>query len=178
MRLTSDRILTELVEIEGKGKEAWKTNFKFWLEDWNERLVMSSSDMDEWEARAWLVGPSISPRLSVAERANDCLLQEKLNDRIDFDKYVDYVEKFHKYVKEALIKLNPPVKKHASHDLGPREFTLTYSPDWFEDDVAAFQMKRAIDRLTSYYEQDLIYLKAVGERTKAGRVRTCNLIQF
>ena len=58
--------------------------------------------------------------------------------------------------------------KHAGYELGPREFTLTYSPDWFDDNKAMFFMEQAITRLCAYYENELIELRAVGERTKKG----------
>ena len=60
-------------------------------------------------------------------------------------------------------------KSHAGYELGPREFTLTYSPDWFDDEKAMFFMTQAIDRLCGYYRNEIIELRAVGERTKAGR---------
>lgn len=54
--------------------------------------------------------------------------------------------------------------------LGPREFTLTYSPAWFlDDDTAKDAMRVAIDKLTRYYKDDIIEFHAVGEYTEAGR---------
>lgn len=56
--------------------------------------------------------------------------------------------------------------KHAAHDLGAREFTLTYSPKWFSDEEARRQMRRAIERICKYYkdgDQRIIKLRAIGE---------------
>lgn len=53
---------------------------------------------------------------------------------------------------------------------GPRELTLTYSPDWYDDDALAQQAFRtAVERLTKYYRDELTEFRAVGEFTKAGR---------
>ena len=63
-------------------------------------------------------------------------------------------------------KLKAAKKKHASYELGAREFTLTYSPKWFSDEEARKQMERAINRLIKYYkygDQRIIKLRAVGE---------------
>lgn len=55
-------------------------------------------------------------------------------------------------------------------ELGPREFTLTYSDAWYEDDEAAqHAMKVAIDKLTRYYKDEITEFHAIGEFTKAGR---------
>jgi len=54
-------------------------------------------------------------------------------------------------------------KKHQSYELGAREFTLTYSPKWFEDDEARVEMKKAINKLLKYYEGAIERLRAVGE---------------
>jgi len=55
-------------------------------------------------------------------------------------------------------------------ELGPREFTLTYSPAWYADDATAKDaMRVAIDKLTRYYKHDIIDFHAIGEYTEAGR---------
>lgn len=55
-------------------------------------------------------------------------------------------------------------------DLGPREFTLTYSPSWYAtDDDAQNAMRCAIDRLTRYYKNEIKEFHAIGEYTEAGR---------
>lgn len=59
------------------------------------------------------------------------------------------------------IKQQP--KKHQSYQLGAREFTLTYSPKWFDDNEARRLMVRAIDKLIKYHDNEIINLRAVGE---------------
>jgi len=54
-------------------------------------------------------------------------------------------------------------KKHAGHMLGAREFTLTYSPKWMDDEEARNQMKRSMNKLYKYYEGTILKLRAVGE---------------
>lgn len=68
-------------------------------------------------------------------------------------------------LNQRLIDLrnNKTKKKHAGHDLGAREFTLTYSPKWFSDDEARVKMKLAIEKLSRYYKNEIIQLRAVGE---------------
>lgn len=56
-----------------------------------------------------------------------------------------------------------PRRKHRGIDLGPREFTLTYSPKWFDDTEARAKMTMAIDKLLRYYNTELETLRAVGE---------------
>jgi len=87
------------------------------------------------------------------------------------DQYVDYaLEHFHHRFKkedEALRK-HKAQEKHA--ELGPREFTLTYAPEWYEsDEDAQNAMRCAIERLTRYYSMEIIEFHAVGEFTTAGR---------
>lgn len=53
--------------------------------------------------------------------------------------------------------------KHQSYTLGAREFTLTYSPKWFDDNEARMKMSKAIDKLIKYYKDEIINLRAVGE---------------
>lgn len=62
----------------------------------------------------------------------------------------------------AKSKKNKP-KGHAGHDLGAREFTLTYSPKWMDDSAAQVEMAKAIEKLCKYYADDIIELRAVGE---------------
>lgn len=90
--------------------------------------------------------------------------------KIDVDYCFEISNLLHDCWKETYLRFNPPVNKHAGHELGPREFTLTYSPDWFDDEKARFLMKQAIERLCKYYDDDIVYLRAVGEKTKADRV--------
>lgn len=61
-------------------------------------------------------------------------------------------------------------QKKLSIELGPREFTLTYSPSWYEsDEDAQHAMSTAIERLTRYYKDEIIEFHAVGEFTRDGR---------
>lgn len=61
-------------------------------------------------------------------------------------------------------------REKLSRELGPREFTLTYSPAWYGDDeLAKDAMRVAIDKLTRYYKNEIIEFHAVGEYTEAGR---------
>jgi len=67
---------------------------------------------------------------------------------------------------QGLCELNAlPVKtkKHAGYQLGAREFTLTYSPKWFDDVQARKEMKKAMNRLLKYYDGKIEKLRAVGE---------------
>jgi len=54
-------------------------------------------------------------------------------------------------------------KKHAGNMLGAREFTLTYSPKWYNDEEARLQMLNAMNKLYKYYEGMIVKLRAVGE---------------
>jgi len=47
--------------------------------------------------------------------------------------------------------------------LGPREFTLTYSPKWFDDATARNHFHVALERLTKYYKTEWKQFRAVGE---------------
>lgn len=53
--------------------------------------------------------------------------------------------------------------KHACYELGPREFTFTYSPKWCSDDEARRKMTIAIQKLSKYYKNEIIQFRAVGE---------------
>lgn len=67
-------------------------------------------------------------------------------------------------------KLHDQNKANAESKLGPREFTLTYSPSWFENDEEAQRtLKSAIDKLTRYYRSEIIEFHAVGEFGHDGR---------
>ena len=55
------------------------------------------------------------------------------------------------------------VTKKNRYKLGAREFTLTYSPKWFDDAEARVEMKKAIGKLIKYYKDKIIHLRAVGE---------------
>lgn len=56
-----------------------------------------------------------------------------------------------------------PPAKHRGYELGAREFTLTYSPKWFDDETARSRMQMGITKLMKYYKDEIIDLRAVGE---------------
>lgn len=66
-----------------------------------------------------------------------------------------------------LLSIRPPGEtkrtKKARYLLGAREFTLTYSPKWMDDESARVQMTKAINKLLKYYSEDIVQLRAVGE---------------
>jgi len=62
------------------------------------------------------------------------------------------------YKKESQRKTS-----HAGHELGAREFTLTYSPKWFDDSQARERMTMAIQKLQKYYKDEIVKFVAVGE---------------
>lgn len=61
-------------------------------------------------------------------------------------------------------------KVGSSLKLGPREFTLTYSPQWGWDDTEArHNMSVAIERLVRYHSGSIEELRAIGEVCKDGK---------
>lgn len=88
-----------------------------------------------------------------------------------------YAEQFIQYTLEMLTyarkrREEANAKLSAQHklarDLGPREFTLTYSPTWFDAEEAKRTMTQAIERLTRYYKHEIIEFHAIGEYTSSG----------
>lgn len=75
----------------------------------------------------------------------------------------DYMLLLQRIIDYRMDKLRARPKSHAGHELGAREFTLTYSPKWFDDSEARVRMMKAIDKLCKYYEHDILELRAVGE---------------
>jgi len=71
----------------------------------------------------------------------------------------------HNAMEAHLLKVRAEAKKknHASHELGAREFTFTYSPKWCSDEEARDLMRKAISKLIKYYSDEIIQLRAVGE---------------
>lgn len=97
---------------------------------------------------------------------------ETTNERIaKMNRFMELIEKIDvvhisNYWNHELEKKKSSRTKHATHDLGAREFTLTYSPKWFSDEEARLQMRRAIERLIKYYkdgDQRILKLRAIGE---------------
>lgn len=67
-------------------------------------------------------------------------------------------------------KLHDQNSANAKSQLGPREFTLTYSTKWgWDDDEAKETMRQAVERLTRYYKHEIIDFHAVGEFGSDGR---------
>lgn len=84
-----------------------------------------------------------------------------LDDASQDDKH-DLIAKMMAH-NEHVIRTRPRTRQHAGYELGAREFTLTYSPKWFDDTEARTKMAKAIDKLCKYYADDIIQLRAVGE---------------
>jgi len=85
--------------------------------------------------------------------------------------YLSYVMERKQGAYESAAQRESVLKGREKQDreLGPREFTLTYSPSWFEtDEEAQRAMTLAIERLTKYYKKEIIEFNAVGEYTAAG----------
>lgn len=164
--------LTENATTEGKGKEATADDLitlelKRMVDAHYEtcRFAPYLTKSECWEYFA-LSGSRRG--LTVEERCQRDWRLEELDQKIDRDELVRQL-----HIHDLKMKLAAKESKkqtHAGYELGPREFTLTYSPDWFDDEKAQFFMKQAIERLCSYYSSDILYLRAVGEKTKAGRV--------
>lgn len=77
---------------------------------------------------------------------------------------IDQQEVFNMLEKRLIdLRSKKKVVRHASYELGAREFTFTYSPKWFNDDEARLKMKIAIDKLSRYYKNEIVRLRAVGE---------------
>jgi len=53
--------------------------------------------------------------------------------------------------------------------LGCREFTLTYSKNWFDDDAAREAMRLALSRIGRYYAAQFVQFRAVGEVGSGGQ---------
>lgn len=102
-----------------------------------------------------------SPR----DRAMKCMRWSDVIDKLPSDVLESHYQRLRDDYKIKTIKLKQS-RKHGSHELGAREFTLTYSPTWFSDAEARLQMQRAIERLSRYYkdgDQRIIKLRAIGE---------------
>jgi len=76
-------------------------------------------------------------------------------------RYCDYNDKWWTHIYTWVIAQRPP--KKTRYELGAREFTLTYSPKWFDDMNARTGMIQAIGKLIKYYKDEIITLRAVGE---------------
>jgi len=64
---------------------------------------------------------------------------------------------------DQIMQARTPRSKNR-YALGPREFTLTYSPKWFDNDVdARMALSQALDKLIKYHRNEITRLRAVGE---------------
>lgn len=160
--------LTENVETEGKGKEA--TDDALYLKEVS-RMMRANYDNHMYkkyltEGECWelfCLGGNNS-HLPVEERVRRTDRVFEIWEKVDFDE-------LRREMELSRLRQKLEVKKtHAGYELGAREFTLTYSPDWYNDDKAQFFMKQAIERLCAYYSDEIVYFRAVGEKTKADRV--------
>jgi len=68
-----------------------------------------------------------------------------------------------RWIEQMKKETIPQPKKHGSYQLGAREFTLTYSPKWFDDNEARIRMSSAIDKLIKYYRDEITQFRAIGE---------------
>lgn len=79
-------------------------------------------------------------------------------------RYMIAIDKFNAHIDQWLDSYTKAHnKKTTRYELGAREFTLTYSPKWFDDNEARIKMINAIDKLIKYYKDEIIELRAVGE---------------
>lgn len=120
-------------------------------------------DTDEAFELQDMSGGYFGPKLYKWETTNERIAKnsrfDELLAKIDLQRIRDHWHHEYEKVKSSRTK-------HATHDLGAREFTLTYSPTWFSDEEARRQMRRAIERICKYYkdgDQRIIQLRAIGE---------------
>lgn len=93
-----------------------------------------------------------------------CKGRDLIMQYVDWDKTDQRIsDRIAKRQKEREQLLANKPKTHASHELGSREFTLTYSPKWFDDETARAKMRIAIERLVKYYKDEIVQLRAIGE---------------
>lgn len=118
--------------------------------------------------------PCLYHRVCALERWRECGLEGTRA----WDLLVNQIDRIHDH-NDKLLAINTARAKRALHEqnkanaeskLGPREFTLTYSPNWgWDDEEAQDRMKSAIEKLTRYYKNEIIEFHAVGEFGHDGR---------
>jgi len=98
------------------------------------------------------------------ELAYQQLLQDQIvrSQRARLEGYPDGDVMLH-YTFLHDLNLIPKPKKTTRYELGAREFTLTYSTKWMDDAQARDGMEKAINKLTRYYGDVIVNLRAVGE---------------
>lgn len=100
---------------------------------------------------------------NISKRFGSPLSDDEWSDHISLcEKRLNWLDEQHKARKKGLNKT------HVGNELGPREFTLTYSPSWFDDEEARSRMQLAIERLTRYYQNEIIEFHARGEVGRNG----------
>jgi len=92
----------------------------------------------------------------------DIQLSEDCRNPIVGQRYCDKNDQWFAHINSWVVAQKPK-KKSGRYELGAREFTLTYSPKWFDDAEARTGMIQAIHKLIKYYKDEIITLRAVGE---------------
>lgn len=88
--------------------------------------------------------------------------------QIDGDIVDRLLEEYSEWLKIKKLEISKK-RVHAGHELGPRAFTLTYSPKWgFTDLKARELLELAVDRLLTYYKNEIIEFHVAGEVGKNG----------
>lgn len=103
------------------------------------------------------------------EEQYDKLLAEQIDRSKRAIQYLDFNDRMERhdhmfhwtFLRD--LKLLPKPKKTTRYELGAREFTLTYSPKWINDEQARLEMEKAMDKLCRYYASEIVELRAVGE---------------
>lgn len=91
------------------------------------------------------------------------------NRKDDILAKIDFDEVRKKFDEERRIIIASRPKNSYQKDLGPREFTFTYSPNWkWSDDEARLRMKTAIEKIVKYYKHEFVQFRAVGEVGRNG----------
>lgn len=91
---------------------------------------------------------------------------DRIEQRSDFITWHDstMIANFCKHVEaQEADKARRQKRDQLQERMGAREFTLTYSPQWFGDEEARRKMILAVCRLTKYYARELVNFHAVGE---------------
>lgn len=110
--------------------------------------------------------------LSMAEVEDYLAIMEKIEGRDirrreitddEDQRFQSYAQRKMDYNERLITEKRQSRKAHAGHELGAREFTLTYSPKLMDDAEARAKMIVAIDKLCRYYSEEIVELRAVGE---------------
>lgn len=111
--------------------------------------------------KVWPDGGESEITIELQEACEESM-RKRIDEREDFIKWHDStaLSNFTKYNNAILAK---EARGQGGKHLGAREFTLTYSPQWFGDNEARRQMIRAIDKLVKYYNEEIKEFVAIGE---------------